>query len=131
MNTTNTIPEVEQLKNLRAQLQENEKQILEKINLELKSLPARYGYASMSEFIKALSGLQKGGGTAPEAEESSPRTRQNIDESKKQQVLALLKSGNHTTKEIAAASGISTSAVSGIKKAAGLVTPRASSASKD
>jgi hypothetical protein len=130
MNTTNTIPEVEELKRLRAQLEENEKQILEKINLELKSLPARYGYASMSEFVKALSGLEEVSRVAPEAQKPSSNQGKKVAPEKVEQVIALLNTPNQTTKKIATACGISISKVSGIKKAAGLVKPRASSASQ-
>ncbi len=97
---------------------------------ELASLPGKYGYADMAEFIEALAGVSSGrkarasksvAGGKPAA--AKKRKRAVITDHKKSKVAELLKAGKSGS-EVAKAVGISLPSVQNIKKELGLVKSR-------
>ncbi|MEO7412780.1 MAG: helix-turn-helix domain-containing protein [Opitutaceae bacterium] len=91
-------------------------------NKELRSLPEKYGFDNVSDFVKAVQaangrrGGKKGGGP-------KRRTRALITDATRAQVKKLVAAGK-TGSEIAASVGISLPSVQNIKKALGLVKAR-------
>jgi DNA-binding NarL/FixJ family response regulator len=104
---------------------------------ELASLPSKYGYASLDEFIKALKAAVSSGGKrgrrggkakakaakAPKKKAGGKRKRAKITAELKQQVKAAVEAGR-TGAQIAKEFGISVPSVQNIKKELGLVKKR-------
>jgi predicted DNA-binding transcriptional regulator YafY len=124
MNTT--IPEVEELKRLRSQMEDTERQIVAKIQQEMKGLPAKFGYENMGAFIHALRALDEEGEAVTSQTKSSSRKKSvRLSVQQTNEVVALLNATpSVTAAEIAAKFGVSQSKINGIKKQAGLVTAR-------
>lgn len=110
---------------------------------ELKAMPARYGYATLEEFIKALKdaagkrspkGSRKAKGKAA-ATAAAPkkaagkRKRAKITEELRAAIIADLKAGTKTAVAISKEHGVSYPSIMLIKKAAGLVGAAAPAAS--
>ncbi len=104
----------------------------------LSKLPADYGYSNLNEFIKALkaaAGKAKKvkaakavkAVKAPKAVKEAKRTRTKITAELKEQVIAAVKA-DKSGAEIAKQFGISLPSVQNIKKEAGLVKARSTSA---
>ena len=120
---------IKQLEAAKANLARLEKHIAAKINRELKSLPAKYGFGSLKHFIKALTiaagggkaagrGGKKTGGAKP-----ARRKRAVITDATRAQVKKLVEAGK-TGSAIAKELHISLPSVQNIKKALGLVKAR-------
>jgi hypothetical protein len=123
MNTA--IPEIEELKRLRSQMEDAERQIVAKIQQEMKQLPSRFGYESMGAFIDALSVLDEEGEVRTTETKSSRKKSVRLSPQQTNEVVALLNTTpSVTAAEIAAKFGVSQSKINGIKKQAGLVTAR-------
>lgn len=92
---------------------------------KLRSLPAKFGFKSLNEFIAALRAADGGaasGGVAKSGKSRAKRTK--ITPEMKQKVKALAQAGK-TGAEIAKQIGISLPSVHNIKKELGLVKKRA------
>jgi hypothetical protein len=104
----------------------------------LAKLPGEYGYASLNDFIKALksaAGKAKKGkvakvAKAPKAAKAGKRTRAKITPELKQQVIAAVQAGKSGA-EISKEFGVSLPSVQNIKKEAGLVKARGTSAAPE
>ncbi|MGH7958893.1 MAG: helix-turn-helix domain-containing protein [Opitutaceae bacterium] len=132
----------------RAKLASLEQSIADELNKELAALPARYGFASTSQFVSAVNAAAgSGGSTGPvrgrrrgrppgstnSAKAAKPavakkggrkrRTRAVITDETRAQVKKLVDAGK-TGAEIAQALKISVPSVQNIKKALGLVKER-------
>jgi DNA-binding NarL/FixJ family response regulator len=134
---------IKELEAARAKLANLEQSIAEELNRELASLPAKYGFASTSEFVSAVNAAGGGGGgrtrgrrrgrppgavTAARAGAvkrvgRKRRTRAVITDETRAQVKKLVDSGK-TGAEIAQTLKISVPSVQNIKKALGLVKAR-------
>ncbi len=104
---------------------------------ELSSLPSKYGYASLEDFIKALKAAVSSGGKrgrrggkakakaakAPKKKTGGKRKRAKITAELKEQVKAAVEAGR-TGAQIAKEFGISVPSVQNIKKELGLVKKR-------
>lgn len=122
---------IKELELTRAKLASLEQAIADELSTELAVLPARYGFGSAKEFLRAVaaatgSSLAKKGRKpkvkAPKSEEKR-RPRAVITPEIREQVKQLCEGGK-TAAEIAAAVQISKPTVQNIKKALGLVKPR-------
>lgn len=134
--------QIAKLEKAKADLLQLEAKIAAERVAALAKLPSEFGYASLDEFIKALKAADKGGAKtkgkpgrkaaatsakAPKSAKADKGTkRAKITDEVKAQVKAMAEAGK-TGNEIAAALGISTPSVQNIKKAFGLVKPRAAS----
>jgi DNA invertase Pin-like site-specific DNA recombinase len=121
----------------RAKLASLEQSIADELNSELASLPARYGFQSTADFIKAVSAAGSGNGRrgrrgrkagAPAAAAAGGagkkrRKRAVITDETRAQVKKMV-GDEKTGAEIAKALGISLPSVQNIKKALGLVKKR-------
>lgn len=116
----------------KAKVAELEEQVASELQGELRALPARFGFDSVSAFIaavKAASGKRRGrkpgsakvaGGSTPAGK---PRKRAKITDETRAEVKKLVDAGK-TGNEIAKSLGISLPSVQNIKKALGLVKKR-------
>ena len=111
-----------------AKLADLEQSIASEMNKELASLPAKYGFTSVDDFLSAVSaatggrgrrGRKPGSGTVGKKR----RTRAVITDETRAQVKKMVNDGK-TGAEIAKAVGISLPSVQNIKKALGLVKER-------
>lgn len=131
---TNKIKELEAA---RAKLANLESAIAGALNKELAALPAKYGFASTADFVRAVSAASGGGGgkgrrgrkpaAAAGGGAGAPgkkrRKRSVITDDTRAQVKKMVGEGK-TGAEIAKAIGISLPSVQNIKKALGLVKKR-------
>ena len=120
---------IKELEETKAKVVALEASIAEQLNKELAELPAKYGFATVEAFIKAVKALAGGKSTkprkakvakAPGAEGKVRRPRAVITDETRAKVKALVEAGK-TGAEIAAEVGISLPSVQNIKKALGLV----------
>jgi hypothetical protein len=114
----------------RAKLADLEQSVAGELNKELASLPARYGFQSVDDFVSAVSAAAGGKGRRgrkPGAVAGGPgkkrRKRAVITDAMRAQVKKMVSDGK-TGAEIAKAVGISLPSVQNIKKALGLVKER-------
>lgn len=115
---------------LRAEAAALEAKLAAERTKELKALPAQYGFASLADFIAALSKLarsrpaaKRGQGPAAGAPAAKPRKRRRravITEATRAEVKKLVAAGKSGA-EIAQAVRISVPSVQNIKRALGLV----------
>ncbi|MBL9206360.1 MAG: helix-turn-helix domain-containing protein [Opitutaceae bacterium] len=126
------IDKLNQLEAAKAKLAEMEQTISAERMTALANLPSEYGYSDLNSFIKALKSAQRDGGRRKArvkvALKSAKRTRAKITDETKSQVKTLVEEGK-TGAEIAKALRISLPSVQNIKKALGLVKPRAGASS--
>lgn len=94
-------------------------------NQELKTLPGKYGFDNVNDFIKAVKAASGGRGAGKNGggKGGKRRTRAVITDETRAQVKKLVAAGK-TGAEIASAVGISLPSVQNIKKALGLVKER-------
>ena len=92
----------------------------------LLALPSRLGFASLSELIEALRGLDEASvaPTTSTTREAPKKSRRKITQQVRDEVAKLFDEGK-TGKQIAEAVGISAPSVHNIKKDLNLVKPRA------
>jgi DNA invertase Pin-like site-specific DNA recombinase len=129
---------IKELEAARAKLATLEQSIADELNKELATLPARYGFASTADFVRAVNGAAGRGngrrgrrgrkpgasaGAASAGSGSKRRKRAVITEETRGQVKKMVNDGK-TGAEIAKAVGISLPSVQNIKKALGLVKKR-------
>ncbi len=121
---------IKELEAAQAKVEELRKKIESERFAELAALPAKYGYTSLSAFVKALKeaagpSVSKGKGRRKvvKAPKAGPRRRAKITDETRAQVKQLVEAGK-TGSEIAAELGISLPSVQNIKKAMGLVKAR-------
>jgi hypothetical protein len=127
---------IKELEAARAKLASLEQAIADELNKELASLPARYGFQSAADFVRAVSAAAGGGGRRgrpgrkPGAASGGPggpgkkrRKRSVITDETRAQVKKMVSDGK-TGAEIAKSVGISLPSVQNIKKALGLVKKR-------
>jgi DNA-binding CsgD family transcriptional regulator len=112
---------IKELEATKAKMADLVKAIESERNKELRSLPEKYGFDNVNEFLAAMKSAfgRKGARKAPAAR----RARAVITEDTRAQVKKLVAAGK-TGSEIAEAVGISLPSVQNIKKALGLVKPR-------
>lgn len=101
---------------------------LNRFNQKLVTLPAKYGFKTMDDFIQALKAAGegaagKGQGARGKVRQARTRKRAKITPEIKQKVKALLAAAK-TGEEIAKEVGISLPSVQNIKKELGLVKKR-------
>lgn len=113
---------IEQLAATRLKVARLEKAIAAERGRELRELPARYGFASMQDFIAAVHAAA-GGRPAAGPSRQKRRKRAVITNAKRARVLRLIKAGK-TGNQIVQAVGISLPSVNTIKKKAGLTKAR-------
>lgn len=113
---TEKITEIEQYKKKIADL---EKQVASERRAELKTLPGKFGYDSMKDFIRALRGL--GAAKAGRAGRRGKRAR--ITPEMKTQIKAALQAGKKGV-QVAKEFGISVPSIQNIKKEFGLIKRR-------
>ena len=140
------IEKIQELEKLQAQVAQLKSQVEVERTAELKSLPGKYGFGSLADFIKALKeaeaapvkrGRKPGkAAAAPKAAkapkaaaagEKKKRTRAVITDETRNKVKELVDAGK-TAAEIATELKISAPSVQNIKKALGLVKARAGAA---
>ena len=119
---------IKALEATRAKVAALEKSIAAQLNQELASLPGRYGYASVPEFlqaVKAAAGARGARRSAAGGKKGGKRRhkRSVITEETRAEVKKLVADGK-TGQEIAKTLGISLPSVQNIKKALGLVKAR-------
>jgi DNA-binding CsgD family transcriptional regulator len=133
---------IKELEAARAKLASLEQSIADELNKELAALPAKFGFESTADFVRAVEVAAGGGGgrrgrprgrkPAAAAAAASPgrgapgrkrRKRALITDETRTQVKKLVADGK-TGAEIAKAVGISLPSVQNIKKALGLVKKR-------
>jgi len=130
---------IKELEAARAKLASLEQSIAEELNKELAALPAKYGFASTSEFVQAVNAAAGGGrgrggrrgrppGSTAKAAPAKKggrkrRTRAVITDETRAQVKKMVDAGR-TGAEIAQTLKISVPSVQNIKKALGLVKER-------
>ena len=134
---------LKELEAARAKLATLEQSIADELNKELAALPARYGFASTSEFVSAVNAATGGGGPGRRGRRRGRppgsaaktagatakgggrkrRTRAVITDETRAQVKKLVDAGK-TGAEIAQTLKISVPSVQNIKKALGLVKKR-------
>lgn len=115
----------------RAKLADLEQSIASELGKELASLPAKYGFTSVDDFLSAVSAAtggkgrrgRKPGSGAAGGPGKKRRTRAVITDETRAQVKKMVNDGK-TGAEIAKAVGISLPSVQNIKKALGLVKER-------
>jgi hypothetical protein len=121
--------QIKELEATKAKIVTLEKSIARRLNKELASLPGKYGFASLGEFMRALKGASKGGSkggkgrAAKVAGKAKRRKRSIITDVTRSSVKKLVESGK-TGSQIAKSLGISLPSVQNIKKALGLVKAR-------
>jgi DNA-binding NarL/FixJ family response regulator len=130
---------IKELEAARAKLASLEQSIADELNKELAGLPAKYGFESVDDFVRAVKGAAGGGGrgrrgrrpagaaaTASTGKKGGPgkrRRRAVITDETRAQVKKMV-DGGKTGAEIAEALKISLPSVQNIKKALGLVKER-------
>jgi hypothetical protein len=130
---------IKELEAARAKLASLEQSIADELNKELAGLPAKYGFESVDDFVRAVKGAGGGGGrgrrgrrpagaaaTASTGKKGGPgkrRRRAVITDETRAQVKKMV-DGGKTGAEIAEALKISLPSVQNIKKALGLVKER-------
>jgi hypothetical protein len=124
---------LKELEAARAKLATLEQSIASELNKELAALPAKYGFESMDEFVRALKSVGGGRrgrgpgrpakGKTAKAGGGKRRKRAVITDDTRAQVKKLVEGGK-TGAEIAKTLGISLPSVQNIKKAFGLVKSR-------
>lgn len=131
---------IKELEAARAKLANLEQSIASELNKELAGLPAKYGFSSAADFVKAVLGASGGGGKQRAPKPAKPvkmlkplsgrggpgkkrRFRAVITDETRTQVKKLVSDGK-TGGEIAKALNISLPSVQNIKKALGLVKKR-------
>jgi DNA-binding NarL/FixJ family response regulator len=131
---------LKELEAARAKLASLEQAIAGELNKELASLPAKYGFQSTADFLKAVTAAAGGGGgngrrgrpgrkagaatsAGPGAPGKKRRKRSVITDETRAQVKKLVNEGK-TGGQIAKALDISLPSVQNIKKALGLVKKR-------
>ena len=125
--------QIKELEVTKAKIVALEKSIAKRLHKELSSLHAKYGFASLNEFVKALKGSssrgssrKNGRGKAAKAAKSAAgkrRKRAVITDETRTSVKKLVEAGK-TGSQIAKTLGISLPSVQNIKKAQGLVKAR-------
>ncbi len=131
---------IKELAALEAKAAELKARIETQRDAELATLPSTYGYTSLNDFIKALKvaetkaagrrgkrGPKPASAKAAKPAKSGKRTRTKITPELKQQVVAAVQAGKSGS-EIANQFQISLPSVQNIKKEAGLVKARGTSA---
>lgn len=126
---------IKELEAARAKLASLEQSIADQMNKELAELPAKFGFASVDEFVKAVKAATGGGGRRGRRRGRPPgaakagkaggkrRKRAVITDETRAQVKKLVDAGK-TGSEIAETLKISLPSVQNIKKALGLVKAR-------
>lgn len=121
---------IKELEAARAKLANLEQSIASELNKELAALPAKYGFASIEEFVaavKAAGGGRRGRRPGRAAKSSATgrkrRKRAVITDETRSSLKKMVEAGK-TGGEIAKALGISLPSVQNIKKALGLVKKR-------
>ena len=100
------------------------KAIQTELNKELGGLPTKYGFDTVSDFVKAVKAAGGGkGGARGKMKSGKRRTRAVITDATRAQVKKLV-AAKKTGSEIAKTLGISLPSVQNIKKALGLVKAR-------
>jgi hypothetical protein len=113
---------LKELEAAKAKMADLVKAIESERNKELRTLPEKYGFNNLADFIKALkaaSGARSKKGSA----QGKRRTRAVITDETRAQVKKLV-AGGKTGAEIAKAVGVSLPSVQNIKKSLGLVKAR-------
>jgi hypothetical protein len=124
--------QIKELEVTKAKIASLEKTIAKRLQKELSTLHAKYGFESLSEFIKALKDAatpgsrRKGrrGRPAKAVDKVKRRKRAVITDETRSGVKKLVEAGK-TGSQISKSLGISLPSVQNIKKALGLVKPRA------
>lgn len=127
---------LKELETARAKLASLEQSIADELNGELAALPAKYGFASVSDFMRAVNAAAGGGKGRGGSRRGRPagkkaakkggrkrRSRAVITDETRAQVKKLVDAGK-TGSEIAETLKISVPSVQNIKKALGLVKER-------
>jgi hypothetical protein len=135
------IDQIAELEKAKAKIAQAEAKLAADRTNALAKLPGDYGFASLNDFIKALTAAAGKAGKAkkakapkapkaakaPKAEKAGKRGRTKITPELKAQVIEAVKA-DKSGAEIAKAFGISLPSVQNIKKEAGLVKSRATAA---
>jgi hypothetical protein len=122
--------QIKELENTKAKIVALEKSIAKTLRKELASLHDKFGFPSLSDFVKALKVASTGSsrkgsrGKAPKAAGAKRRKRAVITDATRSDVKKLVETGK-TGSQIAKTLGISLPSVQNIKKAQGLVKARA------
>ena len=126
---------IKELEAARAKVETLQQSIADELNKELAALPAKFGFESVSEFVRAVNAATGGGrgrrrGRPPGKGKAGAkkggrkrRTRAVITDETRAQVKKLVDAGKTGT-EIAESLKISVPSVQNIKKALGLVKKR-------
>ena len=123
--------QIKELEVTKAKIAALEKAIARRLKKELASLPGKYGFSSLEEFIEALQDATGGssrkgrrGRPAKAVDKVKRRKRAVITEETRAGVKKLVEAGK-TGSQVAKILGISLPSVQNIKKAMGLVKARA------
>jgi transposase len=122
--------QIKELEAAKAKMVALEKSIARGLHKELAALHKTYGYATLNDFVKALKAVcgparkTRRGKPAKAAAKAKRRKRAVITDETRAGVKKLVESGKSGS-QIAKALGISLPSVQNIKKALGLVKPRA------
>jgi hypothetical protein len=122
--------QIKELEATKAKIVVLEKSIAKRLHRELASLHKTYGYGSLNEFVKALKASTGAHGKTRRFKPSKSvakakrRKRAIINDDTRANVKKLVEAGK-TGSQIAKALSISLPSVQNIKKALGLVKPRA------
>jgi hypothetical protein len=123
---------LKELEAAKARLAELQRAVAQQLRKELAGLPAKYGFASASEFARAVAAASGGRGRRGAGRRGRPagpgrragrRRRAVITDAVRAEVKKLSEAGR-TGAEIAKTVGISLPSVQNIKKALGLVKAR-------
>src|SRR5471032_3139318 len=122
--------QIKELEVTKAKIVSLEKAIAKRLNKELASLPNKYGFSSLEEFVGALreaSGSPRKGrrGRPAKAVDKVKRRRRAVITADTRSGVKKLVEAGKTGSQIAKAMGISLPSVQNIKKALGLVKARA------
>ena len=122
------IDKYKQLEAAKARLAQLQKALSAQLHKELTALPAKFGFANVKDFLKAVSaatGSRGAGGRPAKGKAAKPgrRRRAVITDATRAEVKKLSEAGK-TGAEIAKAVRISLPSVQNIKKALGLVKAR-------
>ncbi|HXQ79894.1 MAG TPA: helix-turn-helix domain-containing protein [Opitutaceae bacterium] len=122
--------QIKELEATKAKIVALERSIAKRLHRELAALHKTYGYATLNEFVKALKAASgsvrkvRRGRPAKAASKVKRRKRAVITDETRSSVKKLVESGK-TGSQIAKTLSISLPSVQNIKKALGLVKPRA------
>lgn len=118
---------IKQLEATKAKLEKIEKTIAASLRRDLASLPRKYGFGSVKDFVSAVMGATSGGSIRAKGKSGATgkpvRFRAVITASTHAEVKKMVEAGK-TGAEIAKTLGISVPSVHNIKKALGLVKAR-------